>query len=68
MVGVGVLRAEMYKRTAAYIDRILKGAKVGDLPIEQSTTFEIIVNQKTVKALGVKIPKSILVQATRVIE
>ena len=60
--------ADVYRRTASYIDRILKGAQAGDLPIEQPTTFEFVVNQKTAHLLGVTIPRSVLLQATRVIE
>ena len=59
---------DQYRRVAVYADKIFKGAKPGALPIEQPTRFEFVLNMKTAKALGLKIPGSILVQATKVIE
>ena len=59
---------DLFRRVAAYADKIFKGAKPGDLPIEQPTRFNFVLNMKTAKALGLKVPGSILVQATKVIE
>ena len=68
MIGYGVNILELYRRAAYFADKILKGAKPADIPVEQATRFELVVNLRTARELGLTIPKSILLGADRVIE
>jgi putative ABC transport system substrate-binding protein len=68
LLSYGTDRVDLFRRAASYVDRILRGEKPGDLPVQFPAKFEMVVNRKTAKALGLAIPLSILLRADEVIE